>query len=77
MPETPAPPPHRAPRSRVDDAAAAIRRPFPVALRLVLGLAALVFTGTLLLSLPGVTTGPRLTPIEALFTATSASRLPD
>jgi trk system potassium uptake protein len=72
MPDTPAPRPHRTPRSRVDDAAAAIRRPLPVALRLVLGLATLVFTGTLLLSLPGVTVGPRLTLMEALFTATSA-----
>jgi trk system potassium uptake protein len=72
MPDTPAPRPHRTPRSRVDDAAAAIRRPLPVALRLVLGLAALVVIGTLLLSLPGVTTGPRLTPMEALFTTTSA-----
>ncbi len=41
------------------------------ALRLVAGLAALVATGTLLLSLPGVATRP-LRLSEALFTATSA-----
>jgi trk system potassium uptake protein TrkH len=48
------------------------RRPLPVALRLVLGLALLVVAGTGLLLLPGVTTGARLSFMEALFTATSA-----
>lgn len=41
-------------------------------MRLVLGLVALVAVATLLLSLPGVTVGPRLSLMEALFTATSA-----
>jgi trk system potassium uptake protein TrkH len=49
-----------------------VQRPIPVALRLVLGLAFLVVAGTLLLLLPGVTTGARLTLMEALFTSTSA-----
>jgi trk system potassium uptake protein TrkH len=49
-----------------------VKQPLSVALRLVLGLLALVVIGTLLLLLPGVTTGPRLTLMEALFTATSA-----
>ncbi|MDT8305353.1 MAG: potassium transporter TrkG [Anaerolineae bacterium] len=48
------------------------RRPLPVALRLVLGLAVLVTAGTVLLLLPGVTTGPPLTLLDALFTSTSA-----
>lgn len=48
------------------------RRPLPIALRLVLGLFVLVVVGTLLLSLPGVTVEDRLSPSEALFTATSA-----
>ena len=48
------------------------RHPLPVPVRLVLGLAALIAAGTLLLSLPAVTVGPPLSPMEALFTATSA-----
>lgn len=49
-----------------------VSHPPSVALRLVLGLLALVVVGTLLLLLPGISTGPRLTFMEALFTATSA-----
>lgn len=48
------------------------RRPLPVALRLVLGLGMLVLLGTGLLLLPGVTTGARLSFMDALFTAASA-----
>lgn len=48
------------------------RRPTPVSLRLVFGLAVLVIAGTLLLLLPGITTEQPLSPMEALFTATSA-----
>ena len=43
----------------------------PVPLRLVSGLVLMIFVGTLLLLLPGMTTRP-LSPMEALFTATSA-----
>lgn len=49
-----------------------VRQPLSIALRLVLGLLGLIIVGTLLLLLPGVTTGPPLTFMEALFTATSA-----
>ncbi|HSM54558.1 MAG TPA: potassium transporter TrkG [Candidatus Sulfomarinibacteraceae bacterium] len=57
----------------IHDSDDAVQKPVPVALRLVLGLLLLVVVGTLsLLLLPGVTTGPRLTLTEALFTATSA-----
>lgn len=48
------------------------RRPLPAALRLVLGLLALVLVGTLLLMIPVMSSGRPLTPMEALFTATSA-----
>lgn len=44
----------------------------PIALRIVLGLAGSILAGTLLLMLPIMTTGGRLTVIEAFFTATSA-----
>jgi trk system potassium uptake protein len=72
MVPTPSPPPQRRSPARVESADGAARRPLPVALRLVLGLAGLVATGTFSLSLPGVTTGPPLSLLEALFTATSA-----
>jgi len=48
------------------------RRPLPVSLRLVLGLGMLIVVGTVFLMLPGVTTGERLSFMEALFTSTSA-----
>lgn len=48
------------------------RRPTPVALRLVFGLALLIIGGTLLLLLPGITTRA-ITVSDALFTATSAA----
>lgn len=44
----------------------------PAALRLLLGLLILVLLGTLLLSLPGMSSGRPLTLMEALFTSTSA-----
>ena len=47
-------------------------RHISIALRLVLGLLGLVILGTILLSLPGVAVGERLSLGEALFTATSA-----
>ncbi len=46
--------------------------PLPVYVRLVLGLALLIVIGAGLLLLPGVTVTRPLTPMEALFTATSA-----
>lgn len=48
------------------------RRPLPAALRLVLALLVLVLLGTLALMLPGMGSERPLTPMEALFTATSA-----
>ena len=48
------------------------RRRIPAALELVLGLAALITIGAVLLLLPGAATRP-LTPMEAFFTSTSAS----
>ncbi len=48
------------------------RRPLPTPLRLILGLALLVLSGTLVLLLPGIGQPDRLSLIEALFTATSA-----
>ena len=62
----------RAVQGLIRDPDDTVRHPLPVALRLVLGLLVLVIVGTLLLQLPGVTRGPRLTVMEALFTATSA-----
>lgn len=47
-------------------------KPLPPALRIVLGLAAMVLVGTLLLMLPFAASGRPLTWNEALFTATSA-----
>lgn len=58
--------------SRLKHPARTVRKPLPIPLRLVLGLAVLVAAATVLLSLPGVTVGPRLTMMEALFTGTSA-----
>lgn len=48
------------------------RRPLPTPLRLVMGLATLVLVGTVVLMLPGIGRERMLTPVEALFTATSA-----
>lgn len=48
------------------------RRPLPVTLRLVLGLALLITVGTAVLLLPGITTHA-ITVSDALFTATSAA----
>ncbi len=48
------------------------RRPMPAALRLVIGLAILVATGTLVLMLPGIGAERPLQWNEALFTAVSA-----
>lgn len=48
------------------------RRHLPTPLRLVFGLALMVLGGTALLMLPGVGAEEGLSPIEALFTATSA-----
>lgn len=49
------------------------RRPRPIALRLVLGFAVLILSGTLLLSLPFASAdGERARFVDALFTATSA-----
>jgi trk system potassium uptake protein len=62
----------RAVTSLAHDPEGKVQHPIPVALRLVLGLLLLVVAGTLLLLLPGVTHGERLTVMEALFTATSA-----
>lgn len=59
-------------RGLIQDSERVVRRPRPVALRLVLGLLILVIVGTLLLQLPGMTHGERLSFMEALFTATSA-----
>jgi trk system potassium uptake protein len=59
-------------RSFAEDSRVVTRRPLPVPVRLVLGLAVLVAAGTGALLVPGVTTGDRLSPVEALFTATSA-----
>lgn len=59
-------------RGLIRDSDNLVHHPLPVALRLVLGLLLLVIAGTLLLLLPGVTPGPRLSVMEALFTATSA-----
>lgn len=59
-------------RSLIQDQERVVQRPRPVALRLVLGLLILVFVGAFLLQLPGITHGPRLSFMEALFTATSA-----
>jgi trk system potassium uptake protein TrkH len=47
-------------------------RRIPIALRIVFGLAVSIIVGTLVLLLPIMTTGPRLTFMQALFTATSA-----
>jgi trk system potassium uptake protein TrkH len=47
-------------------------RRIPIALRLVLGLAASIAGGTLLLMLPIMASGTTLTPMQAFFTATSA-----
>lgn len=44
----------------------------PIAARIVLGLIGLIVIGTLLLMLPGIGKGERLTFAEAVFTATSA-----
>lgn len=49
-----------------------MRRPLPAPLRLMGGLAIMIVIGTLLFLLPGVSTGERLTVMEAAFTATSA-----
>lgn len=59
-------------RGLIQDSERVVRKPRPVALRLVVGLLILVIVGTLLLQLPGMTVGERLSFIEALFTATSA-----
>lgn len=59
-------------RSLIRTSDALAHQPLPAALRLVLGLLALVIVGTLLLQLPGMTSGPRLSFMEALFTSTSA-----
>lgn len=48
------------------------KRKFPIALRIVFGLAATIVVGTLLLMLPFMTVNGRLTFMEAFFTATSA-----
>ena len=48
------------------------RRSLPAAMRLVLGLLALVLLGTLLLMLPVMSSGRPLSFMEALFTSTSA-----
>ena len=48
------------------------RRPLPVPLRLVFGLALLILVGTLFLLLPGITTRP-IPLSDALFTAASAA----
>jgi len=47
-------------------------RPVPVAARLVMGLAAFVLSGTVVLMLPGIGSQRPLSPMEAWFTATSA-----
>lgn len=49
-----------------------MRRPLPAPLRLMAGLAIMIMIGTTLFLLPGVSTGERLTLMEAAFTATSA-----
>ncbi|MFW6097565.1 MAG: potassium transporter TrkG, partial [Chloroflexota bacterium] len=59
-------------RGLIQDSERVARKPRPVALRLVVGLFILVIVGTLLLQLPGMTYGERLSFMEALFTATSA-----
>jgi len=67
------PPGRKQIRPRGFPAGQALRnRPLPVPVRLVLGLAALIAVSTVFLSLPVVTVGPPLSPMEALFTATSA-----
>jgi trk system potassium uptake protein TrkH len=58
--------------TRARAAASVAPPPLPPALRLVLGLATLVLIGTLLLMLPGASTGGGLSWNQALFTATSA-----
>ncbi|NJL97844.1 MAG: potassium transporter [Synechococcaceae cyanobacterium SM2_3_2] len=62
----------RTTRKRGLDSSSKELRRFPTPLRLVLGLAILLIIGTLLLMLPGMGQGQMLSPIEALFTATSA-----
>lgn len=48
------------------------RRSLTITMRIILGLMVLVLLGTILLMVPGVSTGASLTFMEALFTATSA-----
>jgi trk system potassium uptake protein TrkH len=62
----------RTTRKRGLDSSSKELRRFPTPLRLVLGLAILLLIGTLLLMLPGMGQDRMLSPIEALFTATSA-----